>query len=96
MAHILNGIIGYLRIKNQLIDNNYKILIIKDSFALPVVAFLSTCIKQIDMVDLRDTPKTDLKKLINNNEYDLIIQMYNTEAFDDKMFSFFTNFKYSY
>ena len=89
MAHILNGITGFLRIKNRLIDNDYKILIIKDSFALPVVAFLSTCINQIDLIDLRDKPKADLESIINNNNYDLIIQMYNTEAFDDVMFSFF-------
>ena len=79
---------GFLRVCNELIDNDYKILFIKDSYSLPVVAYLSTCISQIDMVDLRDTPKADVKKMIDENNYDIVIQIYNTEVFNDTMFSY--------
>ena len=75
-----------MRTVNHLIDNDVKLLLIKDSYALPVAAFLSTCIKTVDMVDLRDTPKADLSIILNNNQYDLVITMYNTEVFDDNMF----------
>lgn len=79
---------GFLRINNEMINNNYKILIIKDSFMLPVVAYLSTCVSQIDMVDLRDTPKANLGSILEDNNYDLVIQAYNTEAFNETMFSY--------
>ncbi len=79
---------GFLRVCNELIDNDYKILFIKDSYSLPLVAYLSTCISQIDMVDLRDTPKADVKKMIKDNNYDIVIQIYNTEVFNDTMFSY--------
>ena len=82
----MKWIIGYLRTVNNLIDNDLKILVIKDSYALPVVAFLSTCIKTVDMVDLRDTPKADLSIILNHNQYDMVIMMYNTEVFNDVMF----------
>ena len=75
-----------MRTVNHLIDNDVKLLLIKDSYALPVAAFLSTCIKTVDMVDLRDTPKADLSIILKNNQYDLVITMYNTEVFDDNMF----------
>ena len=86
MLCIMKWIIGYLRTVNNLIDNDYKILVIKDSYSLPVVAFLSTCIKTVDMVDLRDKPKADLNKIISDNQYDLVITLYNTEVFNDVMF----------
>ena len=40
-------------IKNQLINNRKKLLIIKDSFALPISAFLSTCFSEVRMIDPR-------------------------------------------
>ena len=79
---------GDLVIKNKLVDNNYKLLLIKDSYALPVAAFLSTCISEIHMVDLRDTPTVNLERYIENNSFDAVIMLYNTEVFNDTMFNF--------
>ena len=71
-----------------MVDNNYKMLMIKDSYALPVAAFLSTCVSEIHMVDLRDTPTVNLEKYIENNKFDAVVVLYNTEVFNDTMFNF--------
>ena len=61
---------------------------IKDSYSLPVAAFLSTCINELHMVDLRESPTVNLKNYINENDFDAVILMYNTEVFNDIMFNF--------
>lgn len=79
---------GHLKIINENAPSPIKILMIKDSFALPVAAFLSTCVTEIDMVDLRDIPKANLNMIIENNNFDIIMVLYNAEVFNDTMFSF--------
>ena len=79
---------GDLIIKNKTIDSGVRVLLIKDSFALPVGAFLSTCVSELEMVDLRDTPKANLKKIIDEKRFDVVLLMYNTEVFNESMFSF--------
>jgi len=79
---------GKLIIKNKLIDNDKKILIIKDSFALPTVAFLSTCINEIHMVDLRAKGAPAIADYIEQNKFDAVVILYNTEVFGDPMFNF--------
>lgn len=79
---------GDLIIKNTLIDNDIKILLIKDSYSLPVMAFLSTCVSEIHSADLRDIPCINLSEYINEYDFDAVIMMYNTEVFNDTMFNF--------
>lgn len=79
---------GDLIIKNTLIDNDIKILLIKDSYSLPVMAFLSTCVSEIHSVDLRDIPCVNLSEYINEYDFNAVIMMYNTEVFNDTMFNF--------
>ena len=79
---------GNLIIKNTAIDNELKILLVKDSFALPVGAFLSTCVSELHMVDLREVPPVNLKEYVEKNEFDAVMVMYNTEIFNDTMFNF--------
>lgn len=79
---------GNLIIKNNIVQNNLKILLIKDSYALPVAAFLSSAIKELHMVDLRAVPTVDLKKYVEGNNFDVVVMLYNTECFNDTMFHF--------
>jgi len=78
-----------LIIKNKMIENDKKILIIKDSFSLPTVAFLSTGIKEIHLIDLRyeGAPK-NIEQYVRDNGFDLVMIMYNTQVFGDTMFNF--------
>lgn len=79
---------GYLRVINNALEDGKKVLLIKDSYALPFAAFLSTSVYEVDMIDLRDQPKADLERVIANNDYDVVIMLYNTESFTNQMFNF--------
>jgi len=78
---------GNLIIKNKKLEEGKKILLIKDSFSLPVAAFLSTGLKELHLVDLRqdDAPK-DLVKYVLDNKFDAVMIMYNTQVFAKPMF----------
>lgn len=79
---------GNLIIKNTLIDNDLKVLMVKDSYAIPVAAFLSTCISELHMVDLREVPPVNLTQYIDKYNFDAVLIMYNTEVFNNTMFTF--------
>ncbi len=63
---------------NENATNDYKILLIKDSYALPVAAFLSLTCKEVTMVDFRLSKDQSVKEFINNNDYDLILMLYGS------------------
>lgn len=74
---------------NENASNDYKILIIKDSFALPVSAFLSTVCKEVTMVDFRASRDQSVKEFIKNNDYDLVLMLYSSNTVSsDNMFDF--------
>lgn len=49
----IGGDYGELRIENDTVKENKRILLIRDSFGAPFVSFLSTAVKNLDVVDLR-------------------------------------------
>ncbi len=65
-------------IVNEDAPNDYKILLIKDSYALPVAAFLSLSCKEVTMVDFRLSKDQSVKEFINNNDYDLVLMLYGS------------------
>lgn len=67
-----------VNIKNELCENDYKALIVKDSFGIPVSAFLTCCVSETTIVDLRYYQDTTLKVLIENEEPDMVIFVYGT------------------
>ena len=80
---------GELIIENTLSPNDLHIAIIKDSFALPYTAFLSTAVGTIDMIDLREFEGSAAEHLVQTNP-DLVIVMYANSSFSEpKMYEFF-------
>ena len=80
---------GELIIENTLAPNDLHIAIIKDSFALPYTAFLSTAVWKIDMIDLRAFEGSVAEHLVQTNP-DLVIVMYANSSFSEpKMYEFF-------
>ncbi len=73
---------GELIIENRLADNDLHIAIIKDSFALPFTAFLSTAVWKIDMIDLREFEGSVTQHLMETKP-DLVIMMYTNSSFND-------------
>ena len=68
-------------IHNKLINNNRKILIIKDSFADCVVPFLSLGVEEIQIVDLRYFSGS-IQEYIVQNKPELVIVMYNPDIIE--------------
>lgn len=71
---------GELVIVNRNADNDLRIALIKDSFSLPLAAFLSTVVKEIDMIDCRDF-EGDLVSHLLDSRPDLVITEYSNSAF---------------
>lgn len=79
---------GNLIINNKLVDNDYRVLIVKDSYSLPVAAFLSTAVRQLHMIDMREATEIDIADYSKKHDIDAVIVMYSSGAFKDEMFDF--------
>lgn len=77
-------------IQNHNVENG-KLLIIKDSFALPFTAFLATVTEEIHMIDLRYFTKESLCDYIRDYQPDMVMVMYNPSSLSaQSMFHFGT------
>ncbi|MCI8336823.1 MAG: hypothetical protein HFI72_06680 [Peptococcaceae bacterium] len=72
-----------VKIKNNLAANDKKILVIKDSFALPFTAFLANSCAEIRMIDLRYFTGR-MEDYIEAYEPDLVLMLYNPSSFGSK------------
>lgn len=67
-------------IKNKDLNNNKRILVIKDSYANCFVPFLTENYEEIHVVDLRSF-STKISKYINNNDFNEVLVLYNYNTF---------------
>lgn len=65
-------------VNNELINNDTKVLILKDSFALPFSAFLSTMVEEVRMLDMRYYTDMSLEEYIDAYEPDLVLYVYKS------------------
>lgn len=76
-------------IENHQLPEGAKVLILKDSFALPFCAFLSTAAQELKMLDLRYLSETTALDFILNYQPDMVILMYSPSTFSSEaMFDF--------
>ena len=77
---------AYIKIENRSVDDNHKILIIKDSFANAIVPYLSQVVSRVDVVDVRkgqtDHFNSSLISLIDENNYDTVLFIYNGFSYE--------------
>jgi len=78
---------GELIIENLSAGNDLHIAIIKDSFALPFTAFLSTAVGNIDMIDLREFEGSVTDHLLETQP-DLVLMLYSGGSFNEVMYQF--------
>ncbi len=78
---------GELIIRNLLAENDLRVAIVKDSFALPFTAFLSTAVGEITMYDLREFEGSLTETLIAYDP-DLVLILYGNGSFSDAMYQF--------
>ena len=77
----LGGNYPMIEHRNSQASSNLKVLLIKDSFALPVQAFLSTVFQEMDVIDARYYSEMTLSEVALANEYDLVIMFINPTVF---------------
>lgn len=68
----LHGNYPLVQVKNNLIDDGLKVLFIKDSYSIPVAAFLTTVASQVDLIDPRHM-YDGVHEHVLSNDYDYII-----------------------
>jgi len=68
-------------IENEDAECDKSILLIKDSFALPVAAWLSQNFKKVTLFDTRYM-KTTATNYVKNNKFDLVAVMYNASIYN--------------
>ncbi len=75
--------------KNNIAPVHKKVLVLKDSFALPLETYLSTVFSELDTIDLREYNAGTLYEYILETEPDVVIMNYNPSVITKKaMFDF--------
>ena len=75
-------------IKNNKSATKRKAMIVKDSFGLPVSAFLSTCFEEEIIIDPRYNHDKTLYEYISDYKPDVVILIYNPGAYNSTFFNF--------
>jgi len=83
-CNYIGGDYPLVRHRNPQAPNPQKILIIKDSYSLPVQAFLSTLFREVEVIDPRHYPNYDITNYIQINPPDLVVMLMNPSAFPYK------------
>ena len=75
-----------IHVDNELNTNGKRVLLIKDSFAVPVAAWLSCIVDELWIVDLRYEQTASVKQYIQDYEIDTVIVLYNPDALNSEVF----------
>jgi len=84
---VYHGDYQELRFVNENASSDKKILLIKDSFGLPVYSFLSLGIQEVRALDMRLFTE-NVADYVAEYQPDLVILMYNADSYVSPMFNF--------
>lgn len=65
-------------IQNHSAHNDYKILVVKDSYALPYTGFLSTMVGEVRMLDLRYYSDLSIEQYVGTYDIDAVLYVYKS------------------
>ena len=77
-----------MRFRCETAPSDKKILMIKDSFGLPVEDFLSTAFRRVETLDLRYLKDTTAAEVIDRFQPDMVIVMYNPFVMEGECLQF--------
>lgn len=83
-CNYIGGDFPMVRHHNPDAPNPQKLLLIKDSYSLPVQAFLSTLFREVEVIDPRYYPNYDITTYAFISQPDLVLMLYNPSAFPIK------------
>ena len=66
---------------NKFSKNDLKVLLIKDSFSIPFQAFLSTAVRELDVIDPRYYTDGTVAEYVASSKPDVVIMMVNPSMF---------------
>ncbi|MDY4598649.1 MAG: hypothetical protein SPC78_03330 [Candidatus Faecousia sp.] len=79
---------AHVQFRCETAPSDKKILMIKDSFGLPVEDFLSTAFRQVETLDLRYLKDTTAAEVIDRFQPDMVIVMYNPFVMEGECLQF--------
>ena len=88
-AHYVNSDYPLIRHKSSSAPNSQKILIIKDSYTMPLQAFLSTIFQEVVVIDPRYYPHKDITKTVLSEQPDLVFMLLYPSVFTNPEYSDF-------
>lgn len=83
----LMGNQGIVHITNENKRNGLKVMFIKDSYTVPLAAFLSTAVSDVYMIDPRYYDG-DITKYVNNTDLDVVIISFYPQNLTEEFFRF--------
>ena len=72
-VYLHNGVDKYVSIRNLQTESNQKILLLRDSYATPVGAFLAQSFEQVDMLWTLQVSEEELSDFLLKNKYDYVL-----------------------
>lgn len=87
---VYHGDYQELRFLNENASSDKSVLIIKDSFGIPVYSFLSLGVREVRAIDMR-LFEMNVAEYAAEYKPDLVILMYNADSYLDPMFDFNPN-----
>lgn len=87
-VYLHNGVDEYVSIRNLEMDSGPKILLLRDSYATPVGAFLAQSFSQVDMLWTLQTDEEKLSKFLEENHYDYVLLALYPENLSGQAFPF--------
>ena len=78
--------------RNEIAENRMKLLLLRDSFMLPVECFLSTELSSIDVLDPREYGIMSEMDYVTLNPPDMIIMMIYPGVLPSNYYEYYTNF----
>lgn len=79
---------AHVQFRSETAPSEKKVLMIKDSFGLPVEGFLATAFREVETLDLRHLKDTTAVEMIENFRPDVVIVMYNPFVMEGECLQF--------
>lgn len=89
-VYLHNGIDQYVSIRNMGIESKTKILLLRDSYATPIGAFLAQSFEQVDMLWTLQMSEEELADFLEKNDYDYVLLTLYPENLNETAFPFGT------
>ena len=79
---------AHVQFRSETAPSEKKVLLIKDSYGLPLEGFLATAFREVETLDLRHLKDATAVEMIESFQPDMVIVMYNPFVMEGEMLQF--------